>query len=497
MSRLEAWLVHAGTLLVGGTGLVYAWMRYLLAPSDPFAVVNHPLQPQAQHLHVWTAPLLVFAAGVIWREHVWKHWRRGIRARRRSGISLVLTLVPMVASGYLIQTAVTPGWRTAWVAIHLVTSGLWLAAYLVHQVVPWWLRRRRAAGDEGLAPGPAAAAGLLALLALGLAAAAGCREETPPPAEAPPAAGPVTLASGVDEAVLGPLLARFSELSGHEVEARYGDSEELAAALAAGEGPPAQVFVSRDAPSLGRVAAAGRFLPLPTELTGRVPASAVDSGRLWVGLAGRARSLAYAPERVAEDQLPQSLAALAAPRFRGRLALAPSSPAFVDQMAAYRALNGAAALDDLLAGLAAGGPVTVADERAVVEAIVEGRADLGLVDLAEVLAVRPGPDAEPLGARVLASADASGLVNLVGAGLTTDNPAAIELVRFLLEPDAQAQIARETLWYPLVADVELAGTPVSLAELAPPRIDFAAVAAAEAAAREAIAASGLGAPGSK
>lgn len=491
MSRLEAWLVHVSTLLVGGTGLVYAWMRYLLSAAEPFAVVNHPLQPAVQHLHVWTAPLLVFGAGVIWREHVWKHWRRGIRSRRRSGISLVLTLVPMVASGYLIQTAVSPGWRTAWVSIHLVASGLWLAAYLVHQVVPWWLRRRRAAGEDGLpVAGPAAAAGLLVLAALALAVAGCGRETAPPPVEEAPAL-PVTVVSGVEESILGPLLARFSEVTGHEIEARYGDSEELAAALAAGEGVPAQVFVSMDAPSLGRVAAAGRFLPLPAELTGRVPANFVDSRRLWVGLAGRVRSVVYAPERVGADELPKSLAGLTAPRFRGRIALAPTSRAFIDQMAAYRALNGPQALTELLAGLAAGDPATVTDERAVVEAVLEGRADLGLVDLDQALAAPAGGEGEPLGVRVLASADASGLVNLVGAGVTSPNPAAIELLRFLLGADAQAQLARDPRWYPLVAGVALAGAPTTLADLAPPRMDFGAVAAAEDATRGAIAESGL------
>ncbi|HXO18770.1 MAG TPA: hypothetical protein VOA87_02470, partial [Thermoanaerobaculia bacterium] len=77
MTRLEAWTVHAATILVGSTGLVYAWMRYLLAPADPFAVVNHPLQPLVQHLHVLAAPLLVFAVGLIWRRHVWAGWRLG------------------------------------------------------------------------------------------------------------------------------------------------------------------------------------------------------------------------------------------------------------------------------------------------------------------------------------------------------------------------------------------------------------------------------------
>jgi hypothetical protein len=145
VSRFELWLIHLSTALVGGTGLVYAWMLWVMESSDPFAVVNHPWQPAIQHLHVWTAPLLVFAAGMIWRAHVWEHWTRGVRARRRSGVGLVLTLAPMVVSGYLIQTAVGNGWRTAWVSIHVATSVLWLAGYLVHQ-----LSSRRVAHGEGV-----------------------------------------------------------------------------------------------------------------------------------------------------------------------------------------------------------------------------------------------------------------------------------------------------------------------------------------------------------
>lgn len=134
MSRLEAWCVHVATLLVGGSGLVYAWMRYLLTPSDPYAVVNHPLQPAVQHLHVLAAPLLVFAAGVIWRRHVWVGWTLGGAERRRSGVGLALSLAPMIVSGYLLQTTTGEGWHRTWLVVHLVTSGLWLVGYLWHQL---------------------------------------------------------------------------------------------------------------------------------------------------------------------------------------------------------------------------------------------------------------------------------------------------------------------------------------------------------------------------
>jgi hypothetical protein len=145
VNRFEAWMLHVSNLLVGGTGLVYAWMLYLVEPEDPYAVVNHPLQPQVQHLHILVAPLLVFTAGLIWRRHIWPQWKWGTE-RRRSGTTLIYLLVPMIVSGSLIQTAVDDRWRKVWVVIHLATSLLWLAGYLAHQAVGYF--RGRMTSDQ-------------------------------------------------------------------------------------------------------------------------------------------------------------------------------------------------------------------------------------------------------------------------------------------------------------------------------------------------------------
>ena len=148
MSRFEAWTLHVSNLLVGGTGLVYAWMVYLAKPADPYAVVNHPFQPQTQHLHILAAPLLVFATGLIWRRHVWAGWRRGGAESRRSGLSLALLLAPMIVSGYLLQTAVDGDWRKIWAGVHLAASILWLLGYLVHQATDYFRDHFRTTSDQ-------------------------------------------------------------------------------------------------------------------------------------------------------------------------------------------------------------------------------------------------------------------------------------------------------------------------------------------------------------
>lgn len=103
MSRFERWSVWSttgGTLV---TGVVYWWMKEMMAPVEPWAVINHPLQPLMLKAHILIAPLLVFSVGLITMRHIWQHFRSGARKARRTGLVAALTLIPMVATGYLLQ----------------------------------------------------------------------------------------------------------------------------------------------------------------------------------------------------------------------------------------------------------------------------------------------------------------------------------------------------------------------------------------------------------
>jgi len=132
VTRGEAWLFHISNTLVSATGVAYALAAYCGDPADPYALVNHPLQPHLQHAHVALAPALVFALGVIWTRHAQPRVRSGWKPRRSSGLALLALAVPMLLSGYFIQIAVEPEWRSAWVGVHLVTSALWILATLAH-----------------------------------------------------------------------------------------------------------------------------------------------------------------------------------------------------------------------------------------------------------------------------------------------------------------------------------------------------------------------------
>jgi hypothetical protein len=134
MSRGEARLVHLAQLMVAGSGLVWAVMLYALAPEDEWSVLNHPWQDETQALHILSAPLLIFAVAAIWKRHAWQRIRSGFPSRRKTGITLAASFFPMLASAYLLQVTADQSWRSAWLAVHLASSAIWILAFLAHMI---------------------------------------------------------------------------------------------------------------------------------------------------------------------------------------------------------------------------------------------------------------------------------------------------------------------------------------------------------------------------
>jgi hypothetical protein len=133
VSTLERALLHASSLAAAVTGFAYFWMKYLLKGSDPFSVVHHPWQPGILAWHVLVVPLLVFALGLIAKDHVLeKLLDRRPHPSRRSGIVTMALAAPMILSGYLVQvlTAPSPHRLVAW--SHIVAGVVFSAGYVAH-----------------------------------------------------------------------------------------------------------------------------------------------------------------------------------------------------------------------------------------------------------------------------------------------------------------------------------------------------------------------------
>ena len=144
MSRFERWSVWLTSLVTAATGIVLLWMKYFMESGDQWSVINHPWEPLVLKLHILSAPLLVFALGLITLRHVWAHIRERVSRGRRSGFAVAFMATAMVVTGYLIQVVTQEGLLRV-VALGHIGVGLVYVAWLsVHQV----LVRRAGEGEQ-------------------------------------------------------------------------------------------------------------------------------------------------------------------------------------------------------------------------------------------------------------------------------------------------------------------------------------------------------------
>jgi iron(III) transport system substrate-binding protein len=286
----------------------------------------------------------------------------------------------------------------------------------------------------------------------------------------------ITLYTGRNTELVGPLLEQFTEETGIEVEVRDGGSAELAAQiLTEGEASPADVFLSQDAGALGAVTKAGLFAELPDAVLDRVPASYRAADGTWVGTSGRVRTILVNPELVPDP--PESIDDLLAAEYSGRIGFAPSNASFQAFVTGLRILRGEDGARQWLEAFAAQDPVPYESNVAVRDAVESGEVAVGLVNhyyLYELIA-EVGEDQVNSRNQYLAGGDPGGLVNVAGAGVLASSErqeSALALVEYLVGPEGQEYFARETFEYPLVADVPADEALPALSTLDPPEVDL-------------------------
>jgi iron(III) transport system substrate-binding protein len=289
----------------------------------------------------------------------------------------------------------------------------------------------------------------------------------------------LTVYSGRTEALIGPLLDRFTAETGIDVEVRYADSPDLAATLLEEQGnSPADVFVAQDPASLGAVALAGLFDPLPPALAARVPERFSDPAGRWVGFSGRSRVVVYDTRDVDAADLPMDVAGFTDPGWRGRLAVAPANGSFLSFVAAMILLDGEEATRAWLEQIAANEPAIHPRNSVIVAAVDAGEIDAGLVNHYYLLRLR-AERGETTAANHFLAGGPGALVMPSGVGILAtagDSAAAEALVEFLLSDESQAYFATETFEYPLVAGVPPHPALPPLEDLRPPRVDLSQLA---------------------
>jgi iron(III) transport system substrate-binding protein len=286
----------------------------------------------------------------------------------------------------------------------------------------------------------------------------------------------LTLYTGRDQKLLGPLVEEFTRLTGVQVDVRYGTSAEMGAQiLEEGKATPADVFYSQEVGAVGLLAREGLLTELPTDIVERAqPRFRPKGDPLWVGVTGRSRVIVYNPDLL--EEVPRCVEALTDPKYRGKVAIVPANAGFQAFVTGFRVSRGEDEARKWLEQMVANEAVTTIESNGdVLEAVNNGDVPLGLInhyywarhenrDQLKAQLIFPGGD------------DPGGLVNATAVGITTsgkDNPAALAFVDFLTSKEGQTFFVEKTWEYPVVGGVPGPQGMPALAELEGPGIDLA------------------------
>ena len=270
----------------------------------------------------------------------------------------------------------------------------------------------------------------------------------------------LTIYSGRNSELLGPLLDQFSEETGIGIDVRYGQSADLALLIGEeGDRSPADVFISQSPGAEGYLDEKGLLAELPGSVLDLVPAASRGADGSWVGLSARYRTLVYDRDSVAEADLPESVLDLVDPRYQGQVAIAPENGSFQDFVTSMRTEIGDDETEAWLTGMAENDAPVYADNLSIVDAVARGVVPFGLVNhYYNHQILEEDPDA-PSRNHFFSADDLGSLRLVTGASIlgSADRPEeAAELIRFLLSEEAQTFFTDETFEYPLVEGVEAA-----------------------------------------
>ena len=286
----------------------------------------------------------------------------------------------------------------------------------------------------------------------------------------------ITVYSGRTEDLVGPLFERFEQATGVKVKVRYGDSAEVSGAvLEEGDRHKADVLLVQDAGNLGQVNDAGRLAPLPQPIVDKVPEQFRSPVGRWVGLSGRARVVAYNTDKVNEADLPARVDGFTDPKWKGRLAWAPTNGSFQAFVTAFRVLEGQAQAEQWLRAVKANEPKVFPNNVSILEAVGKGEVDTGFVNHYYLHRLRAEGKAGKAENKYFAAGDPGSLVNVAGAGVLAGSKRAADatrLLEFLLNDESQRYFAEKTFELPVVTSVKADPSLPQITSLAKPEVEL-------------------------
>lgn len=265
----------------------------------------------------------------------------------------------------------------------------------------------------------------------------------------------VVVYSSRSESLIKPIFDLYTEQTGVKVVYLTGEAGPLIARLASeGARTPADLFMTVDAGNLWQAAEKGLLRPVKSRvLEAVVPDQYQDDQNRWFGLSLRARTVVYSTERVKPAEL-DTYEGLADARWKGRLCLRTSKKVYNQSMVAMLLEhNGPVETEKMLKGWVSNLAAPVfANDTALMEAIVAGQCDVGIVNTYYLGRLQHQNPDIPVGLFWPNQKTTGVHVNLSGAGITThakSPKAAQALLEWLAKRSAQEAFAGINMEYPV------------------------------------------------
>lgn len=310
-------------------------------------------------------------------------------------------------------------------------------------------------------------------LVLGLAAACGSDTNTSGQSDKS-----ITVYSGRSEELVKPIFEAFTQQTGIAVQARYGDSAELAAQLVEeGDKTPADVFLSQDAGALGAVSKEGDLGALPASTIESIPTQYRAADRSWVGVTGRARVIAYDGKTIKAADVPASVLDLTKPQYKNQVAIAPTNASFQAFVTALRLTEGEDVAKKWLQDMKANGAKSYEKNAQILDAVDKGQIAFGLINHYYWFEKADEVGKDKMRAQIAFTkpGDAGSLVNVAGAGVLKDSIAdadSLAFVEYLLSEPTQKAFVDTTNEYALVPGVAQGAEVPPLSSLKGPDVDL-------------------------
>jgi iron(III) transport system substrate-binding protein len=294
----------------------------------------------------------------------------------------------------------------------------------------------------------------------------------------------ITLYNGQHVQTAESIISGFERATGITVNVRNDDEDVLADQIVAeGASSPADVIWTENSPALEFLQGKGLLARVDAATLARTPARYNSPQGDWVGVSARVSVLVYNPSLIPRSQLPTSVLELASPRFRGKLAIAPSETDFQPIVTSVLRRYGRAEALRWLAGIKANAAGHVYPDNETIAADVNrGVAAFGVVNQYYWYRMRAEIGASNIHSQIatFAPGDPGYVIDVSGAAVLKSSrhqAAAQKFLAYLVSRAGQEVIANParsiSFEYPVASGVTTLAPETPLGQLRPYPITIA------------------------